>query len=116
MIANICATSATTIVLLTVVLASHLAADTIFTYQGELREIVQYEENGVDAQGMDYSKLTPLLVESVKALAARNQLASDGCRSNVAKLNTEMETLRQRVSDLEKLVEQFGSLQKEKQQ
>jgi len=33
-----------------------------------LPEIVHYEENGVDAMGMDYSKLTPLLVEAVKAL------------------------------------------------
>jgi hypothetical protein len=32
-----------------------------------LPEIVQYEKNGIDAIGMDYSKLTPLLVESVKA-------------------------------------------------
>jgi hypothetical protein len=27
-----------------------------------------YEENGIDADGMDYSKTTPLLVEAVKAL------------------------------------------------
>ena len=37
-----------------------------------LPEIVVYEENGVDATGMDYSKLTPLLVEAVKALKAEN--------------------------------------------
>ena len=29
-------------------------------------EIVDYENNGIDASGMDYSKLTPLLVEAVK--------------------------------------------------
>ena len=33
-----------------------------------LPEIVVYEENGIDADGMDYSKLTPLLVEAVKEL------------------------------------------------
>jgi len=33
-----------------------------------LPEIVNYEENGIDATGMDYSKLTPLLVEAVKEL------------------------------------------------
>ncbi|MEE9189544.1 MAG: tail fiber domain-containing protein [Candidatus Neomarinimicrobiota bacterium] len=32
-----------------------------------LPEIVVYEENGIDADGMDYSKLTPLLVEAIKA-------------------------------------------------
>jgi len=36
-----------------------------------LPEIVVYEENGIDADGMDYSKLTPLLVEAVKALTKR---------------------------------------------
>lgn len=32
-----------------------------------LPEIVVYEENGIDADGMDYSKLTPLLIEVAKA-------------------------------------------------
>ncbi len=36
-----------------------------------LPEIVVYEENGIDADGMDYSKLTPLLVEAIKALQKR---------------------------------------------
>ena len=36
-----------------------------------LPEIVFYEENGIDAKGMDYSKLTPLLVEAIKALQKR---------------------------------------------
>jgi len=36
-----------------------------------LPEIVVYEENGIDTDGMDYSKLTPLLVEAVKALTKR---------------------------------------------
>ena len=33
-----------------------------------LPEIVIYEENGIDAKGMDYSKITPLLVEAIKEL------------------------------------------------
>ena len=33
-----------------------------------LPEIVNYEENGIDAIGMDYSKLTPLLVEAINEL------------------------------------------------
>jgi hypothetical protein len=32
-----------------------------------LPEIVVYEENGIDAIGMDYSKITPLLLEAIKA-------------------------------------------------
>lgn len=33
-----------------------------------LPEIVQYEPNGIDAHGMDYSKLAPLLVEAINAM------------------------------------------------
>jgi len=33
-----------------------------------LPEIVFYEENGIDAKGMDYSRVTPLLVEAVNAM------------------------------------------------
>jgi hypothetical protein len=47
-----------------------------------LPEIVQYEENGVDAIGMDYSKLTPLLVEAVNALRAEKD-------AEIAKLRAE---------------------------
>ncbi len=47
--------------------------DVRFEEVGEvLPEIVQYEENGIDATGMDYSKLAPLLVEAVKALKKKN--------------------------------------------
>lgn len=33
-----------------------------------LPEIVFYEKNGVDAKGMDYTKITPLLVEAMNAM------------------------------------------------
>lgn len=36
-----------------------------------LPEIVTYEDNGVDAVGMDYGRLTPLLVEAIKELSAK---------------------------------------------
>ncbi|MHC4489180.1 MAG: tail fiber domain-containing protein [Planctomycetota bacterium] len=39
-----------------------------------LPEIVGYEENGIDATGMDYSKLTPLLIEAIKELKEENEL------------------------------------------
>ena len=39
-----------------------------------LPEIVVYEENGIDANGMDYSKLTPLLIEAIKALQKRVEI------------------------------------------
>lgn len=42
-----------------------------------LPEIVVYDKNGVDADGMDYSKTTPLLVEAVKALKVENDELKD---------------------------------------
>jgi len=39
-----------------------------------LPEIVDYEKNGIDAIGMDYSKLTPLLVEAIKELNNKVEL------------------------------------------
>jgi hypothetical protein len=53
-----------------------------------LPEIVDYEENGIDAIGLDYSKITPLLLEAIKAQ------------------QTEIELLKERVEKLEKL---FGA-------
>lgn len=40
-------------------------------------EIVAYEANGIDANGMDYSKLTPLLVEALKELRDENDALRD---------------------------------------
>ncbi len=39
-----------------------------------LPEIVRYEEDGIYTSGMDYSKLTPLLVEAIKELKKENDL------------------------------------------
>ncbi|UCG58895.1 MAG: hypothetical protein JSU70_05150, partial [Phycisphaerales bacterium] len=57
-----------------------------------LPEIVSYEENGVDATGMDYSKLTPLLVEAVKELSIDNAELRDQVSDLTARLER-METL-----------------------
>lgn len=65
-----------------------------------LPEIVQYEENGVDAIGMDYSKLTPLLVEAVKALRAEKD-------SDLAVLRSENSELLARVDALEQLLREM---------
>jgi len=72
-----------------------------------LPEIVQYEENGIDATGMDYSKLTPLLVESVKALKTEldQQLAKKdreiaAQRLQIQVMQTQLEELRTTVDKL----------------
>jgi hypothetical protein len=72
-----------------------------------LPEIVSYEENGVDATGMDYSKLTPLLVEAVKALKMQldeelakkdRQIAAQ--QLQIQAMQTQMEELRTTVDKL----------------
>jgi len=65
-----------------------------------LPEIVEYEENGIDATGMDYGKLTPLLVEAVKAL-----------KTEVDQLQKENADLRNRVEAMEKMMTGGSGLQ-----
>jgi hypothetical protein len=64
-----------------------------------LPEIVNYEENGIDATGMDYSKLTPLLVEAVKALKEQ----ADEREKRLAEREVEIAGLKDRLSILESL-------------
>jgi hypothetical protein len=59
-----------------------------------LPEIVGYEENGIDATGMDYGKLTPLLVESIKELKRENN-----------KLEERIEALERTIHELAKVKE-----------
>lgn len=40
-------------------------------------EIVVYEKNGIDANGMDYSKITPLLLQAIKELKAEIEALKD---------------------------------------
>lgn len=60
-------------------------------------EIVAWEANGIDANGMDYGKLTPLLVEAVKALRAEKD-------EQFAALEQEKQQLRDRLAALEAAV------------
>jgi hypothetical protein len=82
-----------------------------------LPEIVQYEGNGVDAIGMDYSKMTPLLVEAVNALRSeavnRQAWTSDRIASaerENALLRAENESLSTRLARLEQVVAAFVEL------
>lgn len=78
-----------------------------------LPEIVHYEENGIDANGMDYGKLTPLLVEAVNALRAEKDAEIDALR---AEKDAEIAELRQRICDIQHLVERLTSEVKEERQ
>ena len=57
-------------------------------------EVVQFEENGVDASGMDYSKMTPLLVEAVNALRAEKD-------AEIARLQVEIYNMAKRLERME---------------
>ncbi len=63
-----------------------------------LPEIVNYEENGIDAMGMDYSKMTPLLVEAVNALRAEKDAEIASLR---AEKDAEIAAVRAKNSELE---------------
>lgn len=68
-----------------------------------LPEIVNYEENGIDAIGMDYSKMTPLLVEALNALHDEKDSEINSLRAQNAALLARLERLEriviQQVSD-----------------
>lgn len=55
-----------------------------------LPEIVHYEENGIDADGMDYSKMTPLLVEAINAMRREYQAEITRLESEIAELKQKM--------------------------
>jgi endosialidase-like protein/collagen triple helix repeat protein len=80
-----------------------------------LPEIVQYEENGIDAIGMDYSKMTPLLVEAVNALRSEKnrQLAEKDEQISAlrAEKDDEINDLRQQLADLQQIVERLATNQ-----
>jgi hypothetical protein len=55
-------------------------------------EIVAYEKNGTDAIGMDYSKITPLLLEAIKA----QQAEILALQEEIDKLKAQLGTLSQK--------------------
>ena len=66
-----------------------------------LPEIVDYEENGIDAIGLDYSKLSPLLVEAVKALVAENDIL----KAELKTMKNENKEMNARLDQLEAVLE-----------
>jgi hypothetical protein len=83
----------------------HHAMGMIAEEVGEvLPEIVGYEENGIDAVGLDYSMLTPLLVEATNALRAQNEAEIKLLKVDVDRLQSENDLLRARLDHLERLM------------
>ncbi|MCH9035034.1 MAG: tail fiber domain-containing protein, partial [Planctomycetes bacterium] len=72
-----------------------------------LPEIVNYEENGIDAIGMDYSKMTPLLVEAVNALRAEKDAEIAGQQAQIARQQTQIADLTNRLDRMETMLKQL---------
>ncbi len=64
-----------------------------------LPEIVVYEENQIDAVGMDYSKMTPLLVESINAMRREYQELLAAQQAEIDALKEEMLGLKMLVDE-----------------
>jgi hypothetical protein len=79
-----------------------------------LPEIVNYEENGIDANGMDYSKLTPLLVEAVNALRAEKDAEIAERDRRIEALQYTNAEFEARLARLEALVDELAAGQGEK--
>jgi len=73
-----------------------------------LPEVVEYEEDGKYTSGMDYSKLTPLLIEAVKAI--KTEL--DERQKELEKKDSEIAELKERLSALEASVTKLMILDK----
>jgi Chaperone of endosialidase len=69
-----------------------------------LPEIVAYEENGVDAKGLDYSKLTPLLVEATNALRAEKDAQIEMLESQLKEMQVHNAALESRLRRLESII------------
>lgn len=59
-----------------------------------LPEIVVYEENGIDAIGMDYSKMTPLLVEALNAVINKYDAMLQIQADQIASLEAQIESMK----------------------
>ena len=76
-----------------------------------LPEIVVYEDNGIDARGMDYTRMTPLLVEAMKAMRDEYMLLVSSFQGELNKYKNTIKDYKNllsqandRVLDMEKRV------------
>ncbi len=71
-------------------------------------ELVSYEANGKDARGVDYARLTALLIEATKQQQREFQRQQNILRASIRELKSE---LRQTRESLQKIKAQIGSAQ-----
>jgi hypothetical protein len=72
-----------------------------------LPEIVSYEQDGEFVTGMDYGRMTPLLVEAVNKLNTMHE-------AEITRKNAQITELSERITRLESMIEQSAATQKQK--
>ena len=77
-----------------------------------LPEIVWFEENGIDAKGMDYTKVIPLLVEAGKAIRKEYKDLIKEQQQLLASQQREIETMSQQLSEIKALLSDRHSTNK----
>ncbi len=76
-----------------------------------LPEIVGYEENGIDATGMDYGKLIPLLIEAVKELNKQTDKQQEQLSERdfeLVQYQKQIQELQQQVAQLQHLIKKVA--------
>ena len=74
-------------------------------------EVVSYEENGKDARGVDYSRLTALLIEATKEQARQFEQQQAALRAQAAAIRSLKSELRAARQSLQKVKAQLAASQ-----
>ena len=74
-------------------------------------EIVSYEENGKDAQGVDYSRLTALLIEAVKQQQQQIRDQQQQMREQRAQIQSELRQIKAQQGQIIRLSGKVGVLE-----
>ena len=74
-------------------------------------EVVSYEENGKDARGVDYSRLTVLLIEAVKQQQGQLRKQQQHIRAQQAQIESQLAKSKQQQAQIAQLRSQVKSIQ-----
>jgi hypothetical protein len=74
-------------------------------------EVVSYEENGKDAQGVDYSRLTALLIEAVKQQQQQIRDQQEQVREQRAQIQSELKQVKAQQRQIIRLSSKVGVLE-----
>jgi hypothetical protein len=74
-------------------------------------EVVSYEENGKDAQGVDYSRLTALLIEAVKQQQQQIRDQQKQVREQRAQIQSELQQVKAQQRQIIRLSSKVGVLE-----